>query len=338
MALTASLADQQAYAKLGGALDSIAEGYTYVNKFLSTVDGARDPLTNSGRMAKTLKVAGIAQKSYQYFREIQKLFDDKTRDGALFKIGIKASIDIAGKLLGTSLTTHPYYVYHKIHFEVLATVLNAHSNHKAAIEAYRKAVTAADSQAVKEEFKRLEKRKVSIVADHFQFKDTVGVAADIARGMMTDDFARKKIAQYGTAKLDQAIADLETWRANWAGLAFDAMQMQIMAGNELKVALAAMQKVQDLMATMMRGGSMGRVAGYGATKAIEWEKYDKIVGQNRPAGLMLDPVLFAQGNLDKATALARELTEMCDFVRTEQVLFSGPFNQQLESLNKVLYG
>ena len=45
-----------------------------------------------------------------------------------------------------------------------------------------------------------------------------------------------------------------------------------------------------------------------------------------------------QALLVPATALARELTEMCDFVRTEQVLFSGPFNQQLKRLNKVLYG
>jgi len=131
---------------------------------------------------------------------------------------LKISIDLAGKLLGTSLTTHPYYAYHKAMIDALADALNANRNSRAAVDAYRQAVTAANSTAVASEFKRLEEKKVAIVANHFQFRDRVGVAADIARGMMSEDFARKKIAQYGSTRLSEAMADLETWRANWAGL------------------------------------------------------------------------------------------------------------------------
>jgi hypothetical protein len=342
MGLFATLLDKHAYAQIGGAMDSVAETYAYVAKGLSTVDDARDPLKNTGRLSKFVKSSDKIRKAYQYFREIQNAFDETKRDGAIFKIGIKASIDLAGKLLGTSISTHPYYVYHKVHFEVLASVLNAHRNHQAAIEAYRTAIRAADSDAVRKEFQRLEERKVEIVANRSQFKDTVGIAADIARGLMTDDFARKKIAHYGSARLAQAVADLETWRANWAGLAFDALQLQIMAGNELAAAMKAMQKVKELISGLIHGNSAGRVAGYGAINAIEWEKYDQIVRRNKPSQLMIDPVQFAQGNLDKAAAWAEAFSQMCDFVRTEEVLYAGttgdPFNTQLEKLNKVLYG
>jgi hypothetical protein len=135
-----------------------------------------------------------------------------------------------------------------------------------------------------------------------------------------------------------AIADLETWRANWAGLSFDAMQLQIMTGNELNVASEGMAKVKDVVATLMRGSSTNRVAGYAAVNNIEWEKYDQIVGQKKPDQSVLDPVKFAQGNCDKAAAWAQAIADMCDFVRSEDVLFSSKFNQQLEKLNKVLYG
>jgi hypothetical protein len=52
----------------------------------------------------------------------------------------------------------------------------------------------------------------------------------------------------------------------------------------------------------------------------------------------MDPVKFAQGHVDKATAWAQGFTEMCDLVRSEDVLFSSRFNLELDRLNRVLYG
>ena len=336
MTVSASKEDNQAYAKLGGALDNISDGYTYAAKFLSVVDDADAP--NSGRMARVLKGTGLAQKAYSYGRKIQEAIDEKSRDGALLKLGFKLSIDIAGKLLGTSLTTHPYYAYHKAQIEALADALNAHRNSRAAVDAYRRAVTAASSAAVAEEFKRLETKKVDTVVKRVQFGDRIAVVSDIARGAMSDDFARKKIAKYGQAQLLDAVADLEAWRANWSGLCFDALQLQIMAGNELNVAIAAMKKVQDLVATMMRGSNTNRVAGHAAINNIEWEKYDQIIGQKKPSQLLMDPVEFAKGNVAKAAAWAETFAEMCDFVRSDQVVFPSKFNLQLEKVNRVLYG
>ena len=334
----ASKPDLQAYAQLGGALDNLSDAFPYGNKCVTLIDDARDPLTDSGGVSKYLKLAAKAQKAYSYIKTIRDVLDEKKRDGGLLKLGVKVSLEIAGKLLGTSLTTHPYYAYHKAQIEALADALNASRNSKEAVNQYRRAVAAANSTALASEFKRLESRKVEISASYSSFRrdKTFGVAVDIARGLMSPDFAKRKIAEYGTGPLAAALADLETWRAYWAGLAFDSMQLQIMAGNELNIAIEAMNKVKDLMATLMGGSNASRVGGYAAISNIEWEKYDEIVGDKKPDLLMRDPVKFAQDSFDKAAAWAQAFAEMCDFARDSDVIFH--YNGQLDKLNKVLYG
>jgi hypothetical protein len=263
MALTASKEDKQAYTKIGGAIDNLSDSYTYVARALSAADNIRNPLSNTGRVTKYLKVTGTAQRVFSYVRKVQEVLDEKKRDGGLLKLGIKISMDIAGKLLGTSLTTHPYYAYHKAQIDALADALNASRNSRAAVDAYNQAVAAANSGEVAAEFKRIESRKVEISASHLMFRDKrFGVAVDIARGMMSDALARKRIAEYGGSdKLFEPLADLETWRSNWAGLSFDIMQLQIMAGNELNIAIEAINKVKDLIATLAGGSNTSRVGG-----------------------------------------------------------------------------
>lgn len=111
-----------------------------------------------------------------------------------------------------------------------------------------------------------------------------------------------------------------------------------MTGNELNVAIQAMNKVADLIKTLMGGSNTSRVAGYAAQNNIEWEKYDQIVNRNQPTLLLTDPVRFAEGNSDKAAAWAQAFAEMCDFARGERAIFPSEYNRQLTSLNKVLYG
>jgi hypothetical protein len=338
MGVTASKEDKSAYAQIGGALDNISDSYTYVSKFLTVADGGSDPLTSTGQLAKHLKTIGKAQKIYSYARKIQDVLDEKKRQGGLLKLGIKISMDIAAKVLGTSLTTHPYYAYHKAMIDALADALNADNNAREAIDAYRRAVSAANSTAVAAEFKRIESDKVDVVSAHFQFKDTIGLVMDITQGRGGDAYLNAQSAKLGRARILGALDDLEAWRANWAGLCFDVMQLQIMTGNELNVATEAMARVKDMMKTLMAGSNTNRVAGYGAVNTIEWEKYDQIVNQKKPTQSLMDPVKFAQGNCDKAADWAAAFAEMCDFVRSDKVTFSSLFNLQLDKLNKVLYG
>jgi len=123
-----------------------------------------------------------------------------------------------------------------------------------------------------------------------------------------------------------------------SGLSFDVMQLHIMAGDELNAAVEAMNKAKDLVATLMGGNNTNRVAGYAATNNMEWEKYDQIVGKGKSDLSVMDPVRFAQGNVDKAATWATEIAAMCDFVRSPEVIFSSNFNRQLDKLNRVLYG
>jgi len=337
--LDVSPADRSAYAKIGGAIDNISDAYPYAAKAISTADENRlDPLSNSGRVSKYLKVSGYVQKAYSYYSKIKDVFSEKKRDGAILKLGVKIAMDVAGKLLGKSLTTHPYYAYHKAQIEALADALNAHRNAKEAIEAYKRAVKAADSKALEAEFKRIASRKVDISAHFSDLQKELGMAYDIARGMGSPQYLKKQLADYGSDKLQAAVDDFEGWRAAWAGLAFDALQLQIMAANELKVAREAMAEVQDLMVTLLGGSNTSRVMGYGAYNQIQWEQYEQIVQGGRPDLMMKDPAKFAEGNLAKAEEWGRAFSEMCDFARTYEAQFKGAYNQQLMKLNKVLYG
>ena len=49
--------------------------------------------------------------------------------------------------LGTSLTSHPYFTYHKAHLEALGMALNGSSNLDSAQEALNRAVQSADAAA-----------------------------------------------------------------------------------------------------------------------------------------------------------------------------------------------
>src|SRR5262245_24472990 len=104
--------EKSAYAVVGGAIDNISEAYPFVSKSLSLIDEARDPLTNTGSLSRFLKVTDKAQKVYSYVSKVTGLLDETKRDGTALKLGIKIASDIAKKLLGTSITNHPYFTYH----------------------------------------------------------------------------------------------------------------------------------------------------------------------------------------------------------------------------------
>lgn len=331
MTITASTADRNAYAQLGGAIDQASGAYTYASQVVKLLD-------TSGRWAKFLKVSGTAKKAVTYVRRIQEVLDERKRQGGLLKLGIEISMDVAEKVLGTSLKTHPYYAYHKAQIEALADVLNAHENSQQAVEAFRRAVAAANSEKITEAFKQIESRKVELVAQRSRLIDNkLRTALDLVRGMYHGKMVQQKIAEFGSEALVDALLELDAWRANWAGLCFDAMQLQIMTVHELNAATEAMKEVEKRLAEMSKGSSANRVGGGAARNKIEWEKYDHVVRQKKPQQAAMDPIQYASSVSDKAAAWARALGEMCDFVRTHEMMFNVYFNRELDRLNAVLY-
>lgn len=333
MVLIASNDEKTAYEKLGGAMDKLQKYWGYASKGLKTF------ATPDSSLSRGLEKAEKVFKCLEYARMVQEAADQTKRDGTILKAAVKIADEIA-KTFGLPLTKNPYYAYHKPMLDALADVLNAAHNSKAAVEAYRRAVSAATSKAVEDEFKRIESRKVEIVAARVDFKGRIGVASDIARGFMTGELAQRKIKEYGGAeRIAAAVADLDTWRAMWAGLSFELMKLCIMTSVELNAATAAMRQVQSLTETLMGGKSSASVVGgRAAINAIEWEKYDQIVGEGKPDRAVIDPVAFAQSKREKAFAWTAAFAEMCDFVRTDQVVFESKYGIQFERLNKVMYG
>lgn len=338
MGLSNTADDVSAWKKLGGALDDLSDGSAYVIEGLKSVEQGRDPLTKNRSFGKKVLGADIVQKAYSYSKKALDLLDDKTRDGAILKIGVDLAMDVAGKVLGASLSTHPYFVYHKAMIEYLAGALDAHRNAKEAIAQYRKAVSAATSKALADEFARIATRKAEVSGFYVELRDTVGIASDIYHGRMSKPMIQEKMKRYGSRRIAQALIDLEVFRIGWAGLYFEVTKLQIMAKAEVNVADKAMKKVEELVTDLMRGNSLSKVNGHGARKQIEWEKYDAIVNQGKPQQAAMDPVAYAQGNLAKANEWAREFSDMADFVRTSDVVFGTLYNKQLEKLNKVMYG
>ena len=337
MALSPTKEDSSAWKTIGGAFDNLSDTSQWVIEGLKAVEQNRDPIIKNPSFGHRVTGADVAQKAYSYSRKAYDLLDEKTRQGAIIKISVDAALDIVGGLLGASLSTHPYYVYHKAMMEYLASAVDANRNAREAIAQFRKAVSAATSKALAETFKRLEARKVEISASYIDFKDTVGVAADIARGLLSEKMIQEKVKRFGVKKIGSSLIELQVWRMAWTGLAFEGVKLQVMAHNQVKAAQAAMAKVEDLVSGLMQGNYLNKVNGYGAQNHIEWEKYDLIVNQGKPQQAALDPVAFAQANFQKAQAWCQALTEMCDFARTTAAIFPSTYNQQLERLNKVLY-
>ncbi len=243
MVLIASNDEKTAYEKLGGAMDKLQKYWGYASKGLKTF------ATPDSSLSRGLEKAEKVFKCLEYARMVQEAADQTKRDGTILKAAVKIADEIA-KTFGLPLTKNPYYAYHKPMLDALADVLNAAHNSKAAVEAYRRAVSAATSKAVEDEFKRIESRKVEIVAARVDFKGRIGVASDIARGFMTGELAQRKIKEYGGAeRIAAAVADLDTWRAMWAGLSFELMKLCIMTSVELNAATAAMRQVQSLTET-----------------------------------------------------------------------------------------
>src|SRR3954470_17025298 len=97
-----------------------------------------------------MSVTNKAADAYSLFKKVKKIrtygtliresIDENTRSSGLMKLGIRAMLEVAGKALGTSLTSHPYFTYHKAHLEALGMALNASSNLDSAQEALTRAV------------------------------------------------------------------------------------------------------------------------------------------------------------------------------------------------------
>src|SRR5215469_6103278 len=131
----------------------------------------------------------------KYKKDIEEVIDEDTRPGTLFKLSIEATLKIAGKAIGTSLTSHPYFTYHKAHIEALAKALNASSNKDKAIEALNTAIRSADAaQSLTKALSDYQYRKTGL---KLKYKMTIEDSIWALRNRGTNTEAARAIAESG---------------------------------------------------------------------------------------------------------------------------------------------
>jgi hypothetical protein len=260
-----------------------------------------------------------AKKIRTYGKLIKESIDEDTRPGGLMKLGIRGMLDIAGKALGTSLTSHPYFTYHKAHLEALAQALNASSNYEKASEALNQAIRSAD--AVSSLTKVLEDyqfRKNALKANYAFF-----IAGSLV--MLRDHGKNPQVASDmrdsgQTPESLKLVTDnsLYQWRAMWCELFLDSVELLAMAQVEFRATEAAAKYFKEKMDALASGGNLGRIAAHRVEQDRQWQEYDRMTKPNMGSERAVqDPVGFARGHVESIEKVTDVLGECCEIVMSD---------------------
>jgi hypothetical protein len=279
----------------------------------------------SAKAAEAYKKFKKGKKAYDYYKLVNKALDEDTRSGALLKLGIKVSMDAAKHLLGRSLSSHPYFTYHKAHFEALAQALDAMSMKDMALDAFKRAVDAADSTAdVANVLAKYRDRSNALLFWwHFNLAEPINIQ-NRYRTKPAGALAEMKDVGFTPATLDQHVEDkLYEWRASWSELCLDSLELLMMVNAEARVAEAAMARYNDKIKKMTEGKSnIGRIAGYAAEQDRQWQIYERMTEPSkagRPEQAVKDPAAYARQQRDAVDVVASQLSQACDVVLSDAV-------------------
>jgi Asp-tRNA(Asn)/Glu-tRNA(Gln) amidotransferase A subunit family amidase len=263
------------------------------------------------------------KKARDYYRLVKGTVEENERSGSLFKLGIKFSVDVLGKLLGRSVSWHPYFTYHKAHMEMLAQALNVSSISDAAWEALNRAISAADSiAALAGSLDSYEDRKNALVWDWmWSLKEPIrlvetyktnpaGVSREIADSGQTPEQMAAYVDDY-----------LDNWRARWAELCVDCFTLLGMVDAEYRMAEAAMARYNQKMQALRAKGSLGTIAAAATQEKRDWEQYDRMVNnpKGKSAQAVEDPAAYAKKQRDMVDQAADVLADTCDILMSDAV-------------------
>jgi hypothetical protein len=264
-------------------------------------------------------------KVYSYYKLVKASFDEDTRSGSLLKLGIKASMEVAKQLLGRSLSTHPYFTYHKAHFEALAQALNAMEMKDMALDAFKRAVDAADSTShVAGVLGKYRDRSNALLWWwHLNLAEPINIR-NRYKLRPAAALAEMKDVGFTPATLDKHIEEnLYEWRALWAELCMDSLELLVMVTAEARVAETAMVRYNAKIKKMTEGkSSIGRIAGYAAEQDRQWQMYERMTEPakpGRPEQAVKDPAAYARQQRDNVDAVASGLSQACDVILSDAV-------------------
>jgi hypothetical protein len=272
-----------------------------------------------------------AKKATDYSKLVKQAVDEETRPGALLKLGIKGMLDVAGKMLGTSLTSHPYFTYHKAHIEALALALNASSGHAKALEALNQAIRSADaSQSLTKTLADYHFRKNTLKLTYFQFLEGSLI---LLRDNATDPRAAKEMQDAGhTPQSLKTYTDkgVYEWQALWCELWQDSMQLLAMGQVELRATEAAMAVFDGKMNSLSSGGNLGKIAAYSVERDRQWQQFERMTKPGTGSARAVEnPVGFARDQLASIERVSDLMSECCDVAMSDQAYRPGMILQSI---------
>lgn len=260
------------------------------------------------------------KKIRTYGKLVKESIDEDTRPGGLMKLGIRGMLEIAGKALGTSLTSHPYFTYHKAHLEALAQALNASSNLDKARDALNSAIRSADSAAsLAKTLADYQSRKNALRLVYTMF---IASSLNLLRNRADPQSARDIKDAGQTPESLQAITDqnIYEWQARFCELYLESVQLLAMADVELKSTEAAMKNFDSKMKALASGGTMGTIAAYRMKEDRQWQQYDRMTQPGTGSDQAVeDPVAYAQKQFDAIDDMSDMLSQACEAAMSEDV-------------------
>jgi hypothetical protein len=269
----------------------------------------------------------LIKDAREYYKLVNGMVDDETRSGSALKFAIKVAGKVSDKVLGVSVTGHPYFTYHKMHIEVLSRALNASAALEAGREALSTAITAADGSA------QLSSQSAAVITTArglnvvfvMLLKESLDILAIPALGAhiymqthglgMTPSELRKGIEP-----------SVIGWRNDWAKVTDRALQLLTMVMVETRVAEAAVAVYDKKLAALESkkegiGGSLGTIGAYRLREDKMWEEFErmKTPSTTKPVQAASDPGAFARKQLSKVDAVCKAVMIGCNAAMSDAV-------------------
>ncbi len=282
------------------------------------------------------------KKAKSYYDAVKKLIDEDTRSEGIFKLGLKGLTQLGEKVVGKGLTKHPYFTFHKVHLEVLASVLTASDTHNNAMRALEQAIQAADSAAaLSSQVKLLTDRKQSLkLAYVISIAPTQQFLRDASRdrGQADQDIAGSGQTVESIAARSEIV--LDDWRAEVCLLFSDSVDLLAMVDIEYRAASAAYARfVEKTKKLQQSNKSIDRIAGLAAEKKRqeEWamRELDRAFNRsnNTPAPeAVIDPSRYAQRQRDGVEAVVDVLGKVCDVAMSSDPRYPNKIAVSMGSL------
>jgi tetratricopeptide (TPR) repeat protein len=285
------------------------------------------------------------KKAKGYYETIKKIIDEDTRSSEVFKLGVKALTKLGDKVVGQSISKHPYFAYHKIHLEALGKALTASDTHRNAMDALRKAIEAADhADALATQIEELKKRKQGLKHGYaWRLQMPLRFLIDARTNPTQAAADAKDMGQSLDAMIQETARrvedDMYAWRGETCALFYDAVDLLAMVEIEAGAASAAFARYTEKVAKLQKSkNSIDYVAG----KAAEYQKQleqasrelDQIYSSKKtPAPeAVADPSLHARRQRDRVEEVVNTLATFCDGAMSDDAYNPDALSRQIGSL------